>query len=142
MASGMYQASKKSLLDRTNGGGIDYDTDTLKVLLASADQAANLNSHSNRSDITQEVTGTNYTAGGNSLASVTVTASGGVVTLDAADVTFSNVTIAAIRGSIVYKSTGTASTDQLSLWHDHGAQQVTAADYIIQWNASGLATLT
>lgn len=142
MASGMYQASKKSLFDRTNGGGIDYDTDTLKVLLASADQASNLNTHDNRDDITQEVTGTNYTSGGNTLSGVTVTASGGVVTLDATDVTYTNVTIATIRGSVIYKSTGTAGTDQLAFWHDVGAQSVTGADFVIVWNASGIATLS
>jgi hypothetical protein len=142
MASGAYQAFKKSLLDRTNGGGIDFDADTLKLLLVSADQAANLNTHDNRDDITQEVTGTNYAAGGVTLSGVTVTASGGVATLDAIDATFSNVTIAAIRGSVLYKSTGSAAADPLAFWHDHGAQAVTAANYVVQWNASGIATLT
>lgn len=141
MASGMYQSAKKGLFDRATVS-IDYDTDALKVLLCSADQAANLNSHVFRSDITQEVTGTNYSAGGVNLTSPTVTASGGVATFDAADTTFSNVTIAAIRGSVIFKNVGTAATDPLSLWHDHGAQSVTGADYVIQWNASGICTLT
>lgn len=140
MASGMYQSAKKGLLDRATVS-IDYDTDALKVLLVAADQSGNLNSHDFRDDLT-EVTGTNYSAGGASLASVTVTASAGVVTFDAADVTFTNVTIAAIRGSVVYKNVGTAATDPLAFWHDHGAQAVTAANYVISWNASGIATLT
>lgn len=141
MASGAYQSAKKGLLDRATVS-IDYDTDALKVLLVSADQSGNLNTHDFRDDITQEVTGTNYTAGGVALASVTVTASGGVATFDAADVTYSNVTIAAIRGSIVYKNVGTAATDPLAIWHDHGAQSVTGANYVIQWNASGLMTIS
>lgn len=136
----MYQSAKKGLLDRATVS-IDYDTDALKVLLVAADQSGNLNSHDFRDDLT-EVTGTNYSAGGASLASVTVTASAGVVTFDAADVTFTNVTIAAIRGSVVYKNVGTAATDPLAFWHDHGAQAVTAANYVISWNASGIATLT
>jgi hypothetical protein len=136
----MYMSAKKGLLDRATVS-IDYDTDPLKVLLVAADQAANLNTHDFRDDLT-EVTGTNYSAGGASLASVTVTASGGVVTFDAADVTYTNVTIAAIRGSVIYKNVGTAATDPIAFWHDHGAQSVTAANYVIQWNASGIATLT
>lgn len=139
MASGMFQSAKKGLWDRSVS--IDYDTDALKVLLVASDIAANLNTWDFRDDVT-EVTGTNYSAGGVSLASVTVTASGGVATLDAADVTFSNVTIAAIRGSVIYKNVGTAATDPLSLWHDHGAQSVTGANYVVQWNASGICTIS
>lgn len=140
MASGMYQSAKKGLFDRATVS-IDYDTDALKVALVAADQAGNLNTHDFRDDIT-EVTGTGYTAGGVALGSVTVTASGGVVTFDGADTTFSTVTIAAIRGSVIHKNVGTAATDPLAFWHDHGAQAVTAANYVIQWNASGIATLT
>lgn len=140
MASGAYQSWKKSMFDASNGGHVDLDTNTLKVLLVAADQAANLNTHDNRDDVT-EVTGTNYTAGGATLASVTVTASSGTITFDAADTTFTNVTIAAVRGAIVYKSTGTAATDPLVAWFDVGAQAVTAANFVIQWNASGLVTL-
>ncbi len=139
--SSVYQAAKQSFLDRSIHSGVDLDTDTLKVLLVSADQDANANTHQDRADITQEVTGTNYSAGGGTLASVTVTASSGTVTFDAADQTFSNVTIATILGSVVYKSSGSAATDLLIVYHDHGSQTVTGADYIIQWNASGLFTL-
>lgn len=140
MASGMFQSAKEGLFDRANVS-IDYDTDTLKVLLVASDISGNLNSYDFRDDVT-EVSGTNYSAGGATLASVTVTASAGTVTFDAADVTFSNVTIAAIRGSVIYKATGGASsTDPVAFWHDHGAQAVTAGDYVIAWNASGIATL-
>jgi len=136
----MFQSAKKGLLDRATVS-IDYDTDALKVLLVAADIAANLNTFDFRDDLT-EVTGTNYTAGGNALASPTVTASGGVVTFDAADVTYTNVTIAAVRGSVIYKVVGTAATDPIAFWHDHGAQTITAGDYVIQWNASGIAQLS
>ena len=141
MASGLYQAVKQSIWDRSIHSGVDIDTDSLKLLLASADQSGNLNTHQDRADVTQEVTGTNYSAGGVAVSGVTVTASAGTVTIDATDVTFSNVTIAAIRGSILYKSSGTDTTDLLIAWHDHGAQSVTTADYIVQWNASGLWTM-
>lgn len=140
MASGMFQSAKKGLFDRATVS-IDYDTDALKVALVATDIAANLNVFDFRDDIT-EVTGTNYTIGGVALASVTVTASGGVATFDAADTTFTNVTIAAIRGSVIYKNVGTAATDPLAFWHDFGAQSVTAANFVIQWNGSGIATLS
>jgi hypothetical protein len=139
--SSAYQAFKESLMDRSIHSGVDLDTDSLKVLLVSADQDANANTHQDRADVTQEVTGTGYTAGGVALASVTVTASSGTVTFDAADTTFSTVTIASILGSVVYKDSGSAATDLLIVYHDHGSQAVTGADYVVQWNASGLMTL-
>ncbi len=139
----MYQAAKKSLCDRATGGGIDFDTDDIWCLLASADQSGNLNTHDFRDDVTQEVSGTNYSAGGVDAGTITVTASSGTVTIDGPDVTFSNITVAAIRGSVLYKKTGgAASTDLVIFWHDHGAQSVTGADYVIQVNASGWATLS
>lgn len=143
MASGVYQSAKKNMFDGAlTGGLIDLDTDTIKCLLASADQSGNLNTHDYYNDITQEVTGTNYTSKGATLASKTVTASSGTITFDAADVTFTNVTIAAIRGSVLFKDGGGAdSTLPLFCWHDHGAQAVSAANYIISWNASGIVTL-
>lgn len=141
MASGAYQSFKKGLLDRATVS-IDLDTDTLNVLLTVGDQAANLQTHDFRNDITDEVTGTNYASGGIVLASKTVTASGGVATFDAADSTFTNVTIAALRGAVVYKVVGTAATDPLALYFDLGAQTVTAANLVVQWNAGGLLTLT
>lgn len=141
MASGLYAAFKQTLLDRSIHSGVDLDTDTLKVLLVASDQAGNLNTHQDRADVT-EVTGTNYTAGGVTLSSVTVTVSGGTVTFDAADTLYSNVTISAIRGSVIYKNSGTAATDLLIAWHDHGAQAVSAANYTVQWNASGIFTLS
>lgn len=140
--SSVYQAAKQSFLDRSIHSGVDLDTDTLKVLLVSADQDANANTHQDRADITQECPATgNYTAGGQQLDSVTVTASSGTVTVDAADETFSNLTQTTILGSVVYKSSGSAATDLLIVYHDLGSQTVTGADFIIQWNASGLFTL-
>lgn len=142
MASGLYQAFKQSVQDRSIHSGVDIDTDTLKVLLVTADQAANLNTHQDRADITQEVANSgSYSAGGATLAGVTVTASSGTVTVDATDAAWTGVTWAAVRGSVVYKSSGTSTTDLLIAWHDHGAQAVTAANYTVQWNASGLWTL-
>jgi hypothetical protein len=142
MASGAYYAFKESLMDRSIHSGVDLDTDTLAMLLVTADQDGNLATHQDRADITQEVTGTNYSAGGQTLDGVTVTQSSGTVTLDATDETFSNVTLADVDGGVIYKSGGTASTDLLIVYLDFGAQVVTAADLIVQFNASGILTLT
>lgn len=51
----------------------DYLTDTMKVMLTTSTYAENLDTHETKSDVTNEVTGTGYTAGGNALASKTIT---------------------------------------------------------------------
>jgi len=53
---------------------------------------------------TNEVTGTGYTAGGNTLTNVTPTTSGTTAFTDFADTTWSSATITA-RGALIYNST-------------------------------------
>jgi hypothetical protein len=142
MASGAYYAFKESLMDRSIHSGVDLDTDTLAMLLVTADQDGNLGTHQDRADITQECpTSGNYAAGGQNRDGVTVGQSGGTVTLDATDETWTNLTQADIDGAVVYKSSGSAATDLLIVYLDFGNQAVTAADLIVQFNASGILTL-
>lgn len=125
-------------------GSIDLDTDTIKVALVTSSYTPDQDTHDNFDDVTNEVTGTGYTAGGATLASVTVTADNtdneGV--FDAADVTWSTSTITA-RGAVVYKSTGTAATSPLIAYYDFGSDQISSnGDFTIAWNAGGLISLS
>jgi len=78
-------------------GALDLDTDTIKVMLVTSSYTADQDAHTKRSDITNEVSGTGYTAGGASLANKAVTADNtdneGV--FDADDLTWSSSTITA-----------------------------------------------
>jgi hypothetical protein len=123
---------------------IDFNTDTIKVALVTSAYTPSATTHDYFNDITSEVTGTNYTAGGATLASLTLTESGGTVTFDAADVTWSyNATgFSNARYAIVYKSTGTAATSPLIGYVDFGADKGnTSSDLRIQWGASGVFTV-
>lgn len=125
-------------------GLIDFDTDTIKVALCTSSYTPNQDTHNFFDDITNEVTGTGYTAGGATLASKTVTYTSGTntLTLDCADPSWSSSTITA-RYAVFYKSTGTASTSPLICYWNFGADAVsTAATFTLQINASGLLTLT
>jgi len=51
----------------------DYLTDTIKVMLATSSYAENLDTHETKADVTNEVVGTGYTAGGATLGSKTIT---------------------------------------------------------------------
>lgn len=139
MADTIYNSFKRDIMN----GGIDLDTDTIKVALVTSTYTVDQDVHDNFDDITNEVVGTGYTAGGATLASVTVTVDNtdneGV--FDAADVTWSTSTITA-RGAVVYKSTGVASTSKLICFLDFTTDKTsTAGDFVIQWGAEGILNL-
>lgn len=141
MASALYNAFKKKLLD---GSNINLATDTIKVALCTSSYVPNIDSHANFSDITNEVSGTGYTAGGATLGSQTVTQdnTNDDAAFDAADTTWPSSTITA-RFAVIYKSTGTPSTSPLIGYVDFGADKATNGDtFDIQWDAAGILKLT
>jgi hypothetical protein len=122
---------------------IDYDTDTVKVALCTSSYTPAQDTHDYFNDITNEVTGTGYTAGGATLASKTVTYTAGTNTqaFDAADTSWTSSTITA-RYAIIYVDTGTASTSPLIGYVDFGADIVSSSGtFLIQWNAGGIFTI-
>lgn len=123
---------------------IDFDTDTVKVALCTSTYSPNQDTHDYFNDITNEVTGTGYSAGGATLGSPTVTYTSGTNTqaFDAADTAWASSTITA-RYAIVYVSTGTASTSPLIGYVDFGADVVSSgAAFTITWAAGGIFTIT
>lgn len=126
-------------VDHANGN-IDMDTDTFKVMLCTSSYSPS-KLHNRRDDITNEVTGTGYTAGGATLASVTFTQddTNDLAKFDAADVTWATSTITA-RYAVVYKSRGgAASADELVKVFDFGSDKVSVgAAFTLQFHADGV----
>lgn len=118
MATKVYGLFAKSI----GNAEIDFDTDTIKVMLASATYTPDQDTHDYKNDVTNEISGTGYTAGGATLASKTVTYGSGsnTVTWDCADITWGGNVLNA-RYAIFYKSTGTDSTSPLILYWDFGS---------------------
>lgn len=126
------------------GGRVDLDTDTFKVMLVTSAYSPNIDTHTKRSDVTNEVSGTGYTAGGATLSSVTLTQdnTNDRAVWDAADTSWSTATITA-RAAVIYKSTGTASTDNLVAYVDFGSDYTsTAGTFLITWSANGILTVS
>jgi hypothetical protein len=103
-------------------GSIDFDTDTFKVMLVTNAYSPNKGTHAKRSDVTNEVSGTGYTAGG---AATTVTVTNDT-TNHRTDIAFSNPSWAnstiTARAAVIYKSRGGASSaDELVGYCDFGA---------------------
>lgn len=123
---------------------IDFNSDTVKVALVSSGYTFNQDTHDYFDDVTNEVSGTGYTAGGTVISPCTVAYDGptNTLTLDGVDVSWPTSTITA-RGAVIYVSTGTASTSPLLVFIDFGSDQSTlGTTFAISWNASGIATVT
>ena len=124
MASLIYN----SAVDDMARGVIDFDTDTFKVMLVTSTYTPNKDTHDKRDDVTNEVSGTGYTAGGvTSACTVTKDTANDKVTLQFASVSWASSTITA-RGAVIYKSRGGASSaDELVAYNDFGADVSTTA---------------
>lgn len=126
-------------------GNIDYTSDTFKLMLVTTSYVVDVDSHAFRSDVTGEASGANYTAGGQTVDSMTLTQNNtdNRAVVDFADEVFSNVTLTNVDGAILYKSTGVAATDVLICYIDftEGAQSVIANDFTVTPSASGVLTI-
>ena len=125
-------------------GGIDLDTDTIKVMLLTSTHANNADTQEFIDDVSaNEVSGTGYTAGGATLANKAVTQDNtddeGV--FDADDVSWAASTITA-RYAVIYKDTGTPATSPIIAIIDFGEDKVSSAGaFTITWAAEGILNL-
>ena len=117
MASLIYN----SCIDDTAKGSIDFDTDTFKMMLVTSSYTA-AKTHAKRSDITNEVSGTGYTSGGNAAApTVTKDNANNRVDISWSITSWTSSTITA-RAGVIYKSRGGASSaDELVGYVDFGS---------------------
>lgn len=92
-------------------GAIDLDTDTFKMMLCTSSYTPDQDAHDFRNDVTNEVTGTGYTAGGATLSGIGATYDSATnqVRIKWTDPTWSTSTITA-RVAVIYKSRGGASS--------------------------------
>lgn len=143
MASGIYNKFKELTLKGGTSFPVDFDTDTIKVALVTSAYTPDFDAHDYFNDVTNEVSGTGYTAGGATLGTVTVTldTANDRVDFDAADTQWTSSTITA-RAAVIYKSTGTATTSPLIAYIDFGSDQSSSnGTFTIQWAAAGILRL-
>jgi hypothetical protein len=135
-----------SLIAKAFNKEVDFDSDTIKVALLTSSYTPNQDSHDYWDDVSSfEVSGTGYTAGGNTLASKTVgyTSGTNVTKFDAADVSWTSSTITA-RYAVLYDDTpATAATKPLIGYVDFGSDQSSSSGtFSIVWDAAGIFTTT
>ncbi len=119
---------KIALLD----GEMDFSSNTSQTFkIALYTSSATLDATTTAYATTNEVSGTGYTAGGNTLSIAANPASSGTTAfLDLADTTWSSSSITA-RGALIYKSaTGNPAIAVIDFGED---KQTSSADFVIQF---------
>jgi len=118
-------------------GEHDLDTDVIKIALytSSATLGAGTTTYTTSNEVSSS--GTNYTAGGNTLTGAAVTLDGTTTIVDFDDTTWSSSTITA-RGALIYNS---SKSDKAIAVLDFGADKTsTNGDFTISFPAATAAT--
>lgn len=135
----LYGLTAQKMIDGSTP--IVWTTASLKVALTTSTYTPNQDTHHFFSDITNEITGTGYTAGGATLTSPTTTydSASDQIRLDAADTTWTTSTLTARRAIVWCDTAGASTTDPVIGWVDFGADvSTTAGTFQITWDATGL----
>jgi hypothetical protein len=112
-------------------GEHDLDTDVIKIALYTS--AATLSAATTAYTTSDEVVGTGYTAGGNTLAGATVSLTGTTAFVDFSDTTWTTATITA-RGALIYNS---SKSDKAIAVLDFGSDKTsTAGSFTVQFPAN------
>jgi hypothetical protein len=139
-----YNRVKYQQLGDTSVTPIDFKADTIKVSLHTSSYTPDIDAHDFYDDITNEISATGYTTGGETLGTKVTsqdnTDDEGV--FDAADVVWTITTSATARYAVIYKSTGTASTSPLVAYINFGEDlSVANGTFTITWNAEGVINI-
>lgn len=112
-------------------GEHDLDTDVIKIALYTS--SATLSAATTVYTTSDEVVGTGYTAGGNTLTSPTVSLSGTTAYVDFADTSWTTATITA-RGALIYNS---SKSNKAIAVLDFGSDKTsTAGTFTVQFPAN------
>lgn len=139
MPSLIYNAAKAALLD----GGLDLLNDMLKVALVGAAYTPDPDAHEVFDDISAEVSGAGYTAGGQALSGKVILRDdiNDRAAFDAADLTWAAATLTA-RGAVLYADSGDPGTSPLVAHIDFEYDYAASGEnYVVEWHADGILTL-
>jgi hypothetical protein len=124
---------------------IDYDSDTIKVMLCTNSYTPDQDTHIYKSSVTNEVaSGGGYTTGGATLGNKTIVYSGpsNTITIDADDTLWSNSSITA-RYAVIYDDTPALDSAKPLLGYVDLGKDYTSSngDFKLVWNSNGIFTI-
>lgn len=118
-----------------------FDQGPFKMSLHTSTLVPDIDAHNYFDDLTDEVSGTNYTAGGDDIglpSSITKDNVNDRVNVIWDDYTFVNITVAEIRYAVIYKDTGDPATSPVVAILDFGSNQAVAGtDFLVEFDAEG-----
>lgn len=123
---------------------IDFDSIALKAMLCTSSYSPNFDTHEFRSDVTNEVSGTGYSAGGISLTSeaISLDTTNNRLKIDADDANFGTLTVSGITQLVVYVDTGSSATDLLVSCHTFSSQSPSGVNFTYAFNVDGIGYLS
>jgi hypothetical protein len=143
MASGIYDVFKEDLMDASVN--LAFGQDALRVALMTTGHTASTTPADFQTDAVwadvsaDEIAGTGYTANGELLANQSVAVATGVATFDGDDTTWVVATFSAYH-AVIYDAT---NANSLICSIDFGGiQSVAGGTFTIEWNSSGIISLT
>jgi len=132
ITSAVCTSFKKELLERKHDFNVTSGH-TFKIALYTS--AATLGASTTDYSATNEVVGTGYTAGGNTLTNIDPTFSGTTAFIDFADTTWASATITA-AGALIYNTTtdgGSGTTNAVAVISFGGDKTSTNGDFVVQF---------
>lgn len=139
--SGLFVVTLQDILDTTQLA-VDYDLETHKGALFSNTVTPNYTTDTAYGVApynANEVTGTNWAAGGVALTGTGFSAASGVLTFDATDVSVANTTLTAARGYLLYAD-ALAGNNALLLVDFGQDYSTNNGTFAIVWAAGGIYT--
>lgn len=136
MASGLYGPFLRDAINNAKAFNLNA-SDVIKWQFVSDTYTPDFNTHDEEADITNEVTGTGYTTGGETLSTPTFTIASGFATFDGVDVSLATTTLTNVRGVVGFDNTVAGLP---LLWSTTFGQDYStvAGTFAITWNASGI----
>jgi hypothetical protein len=141
-ASGIYVATFVDILDTTQLA-VDLDLETHKGALFSNSITPNFTTDTAYGVSpydANEVTGTNWSAGGVALTGTTVAASSGTAVFDATDVSVASTTLSNARGYLLYAD-ALAGNNAILLVNFGADYSTSNGTFAITWHATGIFIL-
>lgn len=135
MASGIYNIFKENLMEKN----VDLVNDTIKVALLNSSfsfvvsDTVFLNTH--------EISGTGYSAGGNTLSGKSVGLSGNSAVWTASNLLWPSSTFSAAFALIYDSSVASATGDLIAAIDFGGTVSVSGGIFEIQWSGSGIISI-
>jgi hypothetical protein len=140
-ASGLYYTTIRDAL--TNAIALDLDLETHKGALFNNSITPNFDTDTAYGVApynANEVTGTNWAAGGVALTGTTLSVSAGTLVFDATDVSVASTTLTNARGYLLYAD-ALAGNNAIVLVNFGADYSTSNGTFAITWNASGIFTV-